>query len=94
MTMGSMFRLSYSTASDGSKLIPVPPSTAVPRRGRRRTPTGDCHAVPTSSPALTRCGLSTEGLALWPDVDFTEQRVQICPECRRGVLEAEQRASA
>ena len=81
--------LRYSTASDGSKLLPMLRSQAVPKRGRRRAPTGYCHAVPWWAPARALCGLLTERMALWPQADFTVQRVEVCPRCR-AIVYAEQ----
>ena len=79
----------YSTASDGSKLLPMLRSQAVPKQGRRRAPTGYCHAVPWWAPARALCGLLTERMALWPQADFTAQRVEVCPRCR-AIVRAEQ----
>jgi hypothetical protein len=76
----------YFTASDGSKLVQMLHSQVVPRRGRRRVPTGFCHAVPWWSPARAICGRLTERMALWPQADFMTQRVEVCPECRATVL--------
>jgi hypothetical protein len=75
----------YSTASDGSKLVQALRSDTVSRNGRRRTPTGYCHAVPWWAPASALCGRLTEPMVLWPQADFMAQRVQVCPQCRATV---------
>ena len=77
--------LRYSTAADGSKIVPRLQRGAVSKKGRRRVPTGQCHAVPSSSPARALCGRLTERMALWPDDDFTQQRVDVCPQCWAAV---------
>jgi hypothetical protein len=75
----------YSTASDGSKLVQALRSDTVSRNGRRRTPTGYCHAVPWWAPARALCGRLTEPMVSWPQADFMAQRVQVCPQCRATV---------
>lgn len=77
----------YSTAADGSKLVPMLQGGAVSRKGRRRVPTGFSHGVPWWSPARALCGRLTERMALWPQADFTQQRVDVCPRCWDAVQE-------
>ncbi len=84
--------LRYSTAADGSKLVPALPGGTVAREGRRRVPTGQCHAVPRWSPARAACGLLTERMALWPEDDFTRRRVDVCPQCSAAVRAEESAA--
>ena len=72
----------YYTASDGSTVAASKLGVRMrPAPGRRRVPTGNCHAVPWWSPARALCGRLTELMALFPKIDFETQRVQICPEC-------------
>jgi hypothetical protein len=77
--------LRYSTAADGSKLVPMLQGGPVAKKGRRRVPTGHCHAVPWWTPARAVCGRLTERMALWPHDDFTQQRVDVCPQCSAAV---------
>ena len=83
----------YYTASDGSTVAASRLGARMrPAPGRRRVPTGNCHAVPWWSPARAVCGRLTERMALFPKVDFETQRFQICPQCLaivRAEFEAE-----
>ena len=84
------FRMRYSVASDRQRFL----ASRSMRRGRHTSYPGEWiphrqrHAVDVEAPACTVCGIPTDDLVRFPELDFEMMSAaESCAECRRRIIQ-------